>query len=381
MGKDSDLFGSMGKMDALQNLAAAGTEQSNREFLSIVTNYLAKATATLTNPQVLSALLEADKRNSVNVFENASVSGIPLKGVGLNTLRSSDINDIIGGLGQQFHEDAKKYNYYYTRGPEFAIIRNNSIGMIVFTLPGYDLSSIPSYSGPSSQGQDRIKSEATSVYATIKTLGGNWQRGLEKSGKYMERWFRQITPQDFVRYPDIFPRFVQAVDARVAQATRLINPQRAAVLDVLKQNIATAEQAAKEGRLTNQDLGRLAQEIAQGAILVDPVLQNAKQQGLSEQQVKTIVATVVEERLAGYQVAENRRIAAVASAEVQKQIQQIAGNDKQAQEKLKKAVRGFRDPERVLRAALSIVRGFVPGAEGVAAVIEAADDLFGPPQR
>jgi len=197
----------------------------------------------------------------------------------------------------------------------------------------------------------------------------------------MERWFRQITPQDFVRYPDIFPRFVQAVDARVAQATRLINPQRAAVLDVLKQNIATAEQAAKEGRLTNQDLGRLAQEIAQGAILVDPVLQNAKQQGLSEQQVKTIVATVVEERLAGYQVAENRRIAAVASAEVQKQIQQIAGNDKQAQEKLKKAVRGFRDPERVLRAALSIVRGFVPGAEGVAAVIEAADDLFGPPQR
>jgi len=134
MGKDSDLFGSMGKMDALQNLAAAGTEQSNREFLSIVTNYLAKATATLTNPQVLSALLEADKRNSVNVFENASVSGIPLKGVGLNTLRSSDINDIIGGLGQQFHEDAKKYNYYYTRGPEFAIIRNNSIGMIVYQV-------------------------------------------------------------------------------------------------------------------------------------------------------------------------------------------------------------------------------------------------------
>src|SRR5260221_8200361 len=181
-----------------------------------------------------------------------------------------------------------------------------------------------------------------------------------------------------MKYPELFPIFVRTVDTTVERATKLLAPERAAILDVLKQNITTAEQAAKAGRLTNQEIGKLAQEIAQGAIFADPVLENGKQQGLSEQEVKEIVTAVVEERLAAMQVKIDRRITTL-SADVQQQILQLAGNDKNAQAELTELAKGYRNPERVFRAALKIVGGFIPGAQGIVAIIDAANELFGPP--
>lgn len=151
------------------------------------------------------------------------------------------------------------------------------------------------------------------------------------------------------------------------------------IFESLDAALHSAEQKAKQGKLSDKQAKEVAQKVANNATSISPVLEDAVEKGLSEQKLKEIVKAVIEERLAGYQTSENRRIAAFTSAEVQRQIQQIAGNDRQVQEKLKRTVRGFRDPERVLRAGLSIARGFLPGAEGVVAVIEAVNDLFGPP--
>ena len=375
--KPTDLAASLSRMDALQNLVSKGNQESQTEFAATVANYLSKAKATLTNPQVAKAL---------SVFKTGQVHHIPPR---YNV--AAEISVFSQSLGE-YMRSWTHIGLTYVNGTvklgfviDSAVYGSNQNDPTKFNLD-YLRSASPS---EITQFQNLKNKFLTEREKLILTLGGKWESFPKWSdSNYPPSLFQELTPQFFIQHPEFFPPFVEAVDETIDKATKILNPQGTALKEVLRQNIVSAEQAAQQGTLTQADIIRIAQEAARSEVLTDPVIQGAIRQGVSEQQVKEIVTVVVEEKLANMQIridnrflGIDRRIDGITLNEIrlQKQIQQLAGNDKKAQAELHELAKGYKNPERVFKAALDIAAGFIPGAQGVVAILQAINDLFGPP--
>lgn len=399
------LAGSIRRMNLLEEIAHQGSAQSERALREMITSYLLKVRQILSDSRVIQ-VLKADWQD-----ENHYLINLPIK---------FDRIKLLGGDYDVAGESTTRHDYITRLGIELTTIqtiivnefRPNPHILIVDGQLGIALSANifePTIHTSSTEGE---RDEVYLGGPPVPTQGRERAESIMKNlGRYQEVilhdflrnpkinergiievfdrygspdrdglshiWFHPFTVDDFMRDLSLFPQVVTAVDAIIEQATKAADPSRAFMIDLFQTRLAQARQDAAAGRIGLIEIQQIAQDAAVNAVATNPTLQSiASTRGATREQVQEIVAAVVEERLAALQANVNR--IDINTANLQREIEQIAGNNMQDQQALRDAVKGFRDPERVLRAALHIAGGFIPGVQGIIAIIEATNDLFGP---
>lgn len=363
-----DIAASMGRMDALQQIIRPGgtLDTTGQEFLLMAQGYVARANEVLSTPQVASALFYGSQRPFTRVIET-SINAIlypPIPGHSYYD-ENEEIQILLVEPNERLRKDIGK----------------GELGLYWFL--------------PFGNGNGRAPRETKEEH--FAKLGGLMLDQIRQDGfqpldpqirpSYIDsiNIYRRgdifgllipVRAEDFMKGygPTIFEYFVRGVDSLIERATTQLDNPRLVMRQALQNNLDYVAQAVAEGRVNEQQIAQVARGTAEALIPISQPIQEAVQQGLTEDQVRGIVIAVIEERLAAM---VDRRVQVAVTAEVQRAIQQLTP-DPEVQLRLQEAVQSERDPNRVLQAVLHIAGGFIPGVQGVIAVIEAVNDLFGP---
>lgn len=202
--------------------------------------------------------------------------------------------------------------------------------------------------------------------------------------KRLNRPTKQIEVADFLQYPALFPILVAGINklagGTLEQTLTATETMRTSFAShILEETTGIAgvqiQGEGPAGQYTEEQIRALVDD----AVARNPRIIRLEQEGVSRTELASLVRAIIEqdqptERRDGYQDEVDVEAAYAI-------LQEAAGGNPAAQQAVdefiqRKIIRA-RNPEFILRSALKIVAGFVPGAQGIVAVLEVINDWLG----
>lgn len=414
---EQDLGGIIAQVDALRQLQQP-TQQTEREYRAAITQHAQTLLAICNQPDVRDILVPPD-RNPLQVQTPVLVPGFyrrpdPLFQTGkISNLRGATLGRAHDYLPHEsdpspialqiFADGRGKVSFTITYGIDYddhALVyldRDKANG--IEDDPRMD---------PNRQGRaairrdDKIDPKIVSAAAQRdQTVQHSILPGLTNAlqldpktpwVKFVDRYLphslfqpfhKAITVEDFIAHPEFLTAFENEISRRLNQAYGTarthIETQQAVISQLNNSPLArVAEQLRANPQAYDQrTLHQIAQEAAETAIEHTNTI---PLRGTTETQVRALVTQMIDERLATMQFAPDRRVVSTPSEQVQREITNIAQGDPVVEGILRRFVRRVKDPERVLQALLTLSI-LIPGAEKVAAIVEAINIMFGPEEH
>ncbi len=194
---------------------------------------------------------------------------------------------------------------------------------------------------------------------------------------------RPIHEDDFVRYPQLFAVFRSTVNGLLQGVIDVheggIDYMQRHIAGNLLQDTLTA---SIPGALVNfpaeQGLSQQQIELIIGKALAENQrIQQIEQQGVTKGDLQNLLVALMETTARD----TTRTHDSVDQITAYAQLRSLAGNNPRAQQAVEAFITNnvnLRDPQRIIQSVLKIVGGFVPGAQGVVALLEALNEWTKP---